>query len=124
MNPEHTAKTLAALNLLSEEIEDARTTLNNAIRELHAPPGVTYYRCPGSKHYADPTPEWLIVMSGGHKMEIRYKSGEYWSNGLDGPGPDVLDAVRVKIVGLDFKRIENSWEPHYEEYFLIVEETA
>lgn len=124
MNPEHTAKTLQALNLLSREVEDAQKRLRNAFDELTAPAGVTYYRCREAGYADPPLPKWLIVMSAGHRIAVRHKDGEYISCGLDGPGPefDGVDIVRAKVIGMDHKPVRHSWEPHYNEYFLLVEE--
>jgi len=129
MNPEHTAKTLAALDSILSFMQNAVSVFLDhriAFTSLFAPPGTTYYRkrciwdhdMERDKEVA----EWLIVRGAYLTSPIQFRGWRYISYGHTGPGPDEA-FFRVEVAGLDYREhhCEECGENELE-YFLLVEE--
>lgn len=134
MNPEHHAKTLAALNSTLSLLENAISEFKerrDVFNELLSPPGVTYYRMSDPiipdevgieqiiagfemVHY------WLIVSSAHIKTSILHEGERYYCMGTEGPGPDEENILRVKVSGVTTEWGGDSFDVL--EYFLLVEE--
>lgn len=134
MNPEHTAKTLQALNSTISLLENAISEFKErraVFDELLAPPGVTYYRRSDPIMPAEVGLEeivagfevvhyWLIVSSSRIRTPILHEGYRYYCMHDEGPPPDAENIERVKVSGVttawggdDFETLE---------YFLLVEE--
>ena len=144
MNPDHHAKTLAALDAAIASCESQMLCALERLKErrkafadLLAPNGITYYRA----HTFGPFPSdenlnfvqamkaqevfehWLIV-SGHHlTTEIHHRDRTYYSMGVEGPGPDQQDILRVRPVAVDIAENYDCGEDIiHTVYFLLVEE--
>lgn len=134
MNPEHTAKTIQALNSTISLLDDAISEFKErraVFDELLAPPGVTYYRrsdpiMPERVRFKDVIAGfefvhyWLIVSSSRIRTPILHEGHRYYCMHYDGPPPDAGNIQRVKVCG-----VTTDWggdDLETLEYFLLVEE--
>lgn len=142
MNSEHHAKTLASLESVIHTcrsvIKDALETLSDqrkAFADLLSPNGITYYRCSEPENIGSPedvmahilnprfVSYWLIVQGRNLTTEIRFCGRNYYSNGMDGPGPEEENILRARPVAVDHASDYDCHEDRlHTVYFLLVEE--